>query len=287
MKRFLLPSLAILFSIATSLSQNVLAASIATEKNYQEWEYCAQEGEVCKIPGSNTGTVTIRYGVDGAFLDKTMPTNTPIQCTYVNMGGDPAFGVPKACYYKLTYQPCAKEGGACNVSNAYIRYGSGDQWIGTTPFSGRLNCSISTFKTDPAYGVVKSCEIATATSPKGPQKAPMAKKQQNSTQQIGTKSAKGELFTALLELTADAVSTYVDNSGGWHVRSGGLHGVLNSADPNARNWYHTLPNNTQQCLNLFGRGYVCEAGKVNDANCGSCCAKGVPSRCTDYQSGQW
>lgn len=70
------------------------------------------------------------------------------------------------------------------------------------------------------------------------------------------------------------------------TRSGGLRGLRDTPDNHVRGLFHKLPNSNRECLTLYGTGYVCEAGKFNDANCGSCCL-GANRKCTDYKRGQW
>jgi hypothetical protein len=55
------------------------------------WVFCADEGQVCSF----TGTRSVRYGANGAYVFKTLTNGTT--CTN-SVFGDPIYGVKKQCY---------------------------------------------------------------------------------------------------------------------------------------------------------------------------------------------
>jgi hypothetical protein len=87
-----------------------------------QWTFCAPEGGVCAF----SGTTQVRYGVNGAFVFKTLTDGTA--CTN-DVFGDPIFGTVKECAIPTTI-PCPNE-----------VFG------------------------DPIYGVVKRCDLRSAQDP--------------------------------------------------------------------------------------------------------------------------
>jgi len=56
------------------------------------------------------------------------------------------------------WTPCANENGFCSFSGtAQVRYGAGNSW-NTGTFTNGVACNNSVFG-DPAFGVVKSCQV--------------------------------------------------------------------------------------------------------------------------------
>lgn len=55
-----------------------------------------------------TGTRTVRYGANGSWITKVVPgllyPNASVPCTNTFFGGDPTYGVIKACYIETTNQ---------------------------------------------------------------------------------------------------------------------------------------------------------------------------------------
>jgi uncharacterized protein YkwD len=72
-----------------------------------------------------------------------------------------------------TWVNVATEGQLFNVSGTQtVRYGIGTQWI-VAQLSGTVQCSNSFFKRDPAYGIVKQCEVSTGQAAGPPTPAPL------------------------------------------------------------------------------------------------------------------
>jgi hypothetical protein len=60
------------------------------------WVRCASEGQTCTV----SGTRTVRYGVNGSYITKTVTSSIP--CTNTAFGGDPKVGYVKACDYSTS-----------------------------------------------------------------------------------------------------------------------------------------------------------------------------------------
>jgi hypothetical protein len=79
--------------------------------------------------------------------------------------GDPLYGTPKACAFRLPSPPtewtfCAAEGGVCAFTGAReVRYGANGVYVYQTLLDG-TGCTNHVFG-DPLYGVVKSCDLKT------------------------------------------------------------------------------------------------------------------------------
>ena len=124
-----------------------------------DWTFCAPEGDLCAF----TGTVEVRYGANGFFVFKTLTDGTA--CTNA-VFGDPIFGTVKHCSIPSTPQPewtfCAPEGGVCSFTgDREVRYGANDSFVFKT-LTGGTACTNDVFG-DPIYGVVKSCDLRSAS----------------------------------------------------------------------------------------------------------------------------
>jgi hypothetical protein len=152
------------------------------------WTYCTSEGGTCTF----SGTQDVRYGdaATNRFLYKDALTGSTV-CSNAAFGGDPAYGVPKACYTKpssasppssvlarqeglgyttpvgstANWVQCAAENAACRPSAstgdaAEIRFGdaaTGRFIYGVTSLAG-TGCIASSFgNVDPAPGAAKAC----------------------------------------------------------------------------------------------------------------------------------
>ncbi|WP_432021242.1 family 43 glycosylhydrolase [Streptomyces sp. 1222.5] len=131
---------------------------------------CAAESGHCTFPGKRVAA----YGAgisEGAYRFRTASDGT--HCNTAAFGGDPLFGTPKNCYTAPPggpsgYTYCASEGSSCSVDGpAMVAYGKAGAFTYKLVDNGALACNLSTFGTDPLYGVVKSCYTAPATPPAG------------------------------------------------------------------------------------------------------------------------
>jgi len=128
------------------------------------WTVCAQEGQSCSF----TGTRDVRYGVDGAFVTKTLSEGTP--CTNA-VFGDPAYGRAKECAFatsaaagsapppsSASWTFCANENETCSFAGTReVRYGTDTAQIIKTLANG-TPCTNAVFG-DPAYGQAKRCSV--------------------------------------------------------------------------------------------------------------------------------
>jgi hypothetical protein len=119
------------------------------------WYPCADEGSRCYFYGPKV----VRYGVPGAYVTRLLSDVT--DCNNA-VFGDPAVGQPKHCEYAdPIWTKCSDEWSSCSVSGShYIRFGWGDSWNYATR-SGTFSCDNGQFG-DPAPGLLKACEFATA-----------------------------------------------------------------------------------------------------------------------------
>ena len=130
-----------------------------------EWTVCATEGGVCAF----TGTREVRYGVNGAFADRTLTDGTG--CTN-EVFGDPIYGSVKYCAKRIPppatdWTFCALENGVCAFTGtAEVRYGANGAYVYQTLLDGTA-CTNQVFG-DPVYGVVKFCSLRIASPPPQP-----------------------------------------------------------------------------------------------------------------------
>lgn len=135
------------------------------------WSFCAAEGEFCRFKGA----AEVRFGQGNKFV--TRSAYGGVRCDVADFG-DPAYGVTKFCEIHRSghhndgnegswggsgssgsdWRYCAAENGRCSVrTSAQVRFGDGRNWK-TRTVKGDVSCDIRTFG-DPAYGVVKHCEV--------------------------------------------------------------------------------------------------------------------------------
>ena len=139
------------------------------------WSFCAAEGEVCRFRGQSQ----VRFGQGDRFVTRTAYGS--VRCDVADFG-DPAFGVTKFCEVRSAqanasgnsssgswsgwgngsatsgWRYCAAEGGTCRVSGrAQVRFGDGRRF-NTRSANGEIRCDAEVFG-DPAFGVVKHCEV--------------------------------------------------------------------------------------------------------------------------------
>lgn len=140
----------------------------------QGWVFCAAEGETCRLRGSGE----VRFGADRQYTVRR--AHNAIRCD-VEAFGDPIYGQTKHCEVRANvalsrpggdgwqgggggwdddkrWRQCASEGQTCHVQGrAEVRFGDGRRFASRT-VRGAVLCSPSVFG-DPAYGVVKHCEV--------------------------------------------------------------------------------------------------------------------------------
>ncbi len=131
------------------------------------WVHCANEGDVCTMPGATQ----VRYGANGRYVERN--ADRSVGCNNAQFG-DPSPGLAKQCEYKtgvsavaavvdtgmsaLTWENCAREGERCNFRGATIvRYGVSGRYLYREANNGAM-CGAEEFGGDPAIGVSKQCE---------------------------------------------------------------------------------------------------------------------------------
>ena len=126
------------------------------------WTTIAGEGQSFTV----NGTQTVRYGSGSNWVTRTLSGSGV--CSNEFFGSDPAPGVVKECQVigsasaPPTWTTIAGEGESFMVSGTQtVRYGSGSSWVTRTLTGGGV-CSNEFFGNDPAYGVVKACQVAAA-----------------------------------------------------------------------------------------------------------------------------
>ncbi len=140
----------------------VKACAIRGTPPPSEWTVCATEGGACAF----TGTMEVRYGVNGAFVYRTLSNGTA--CTN-DVFGDPIYGSVKYCAMRIAPPPtdwtfCAAEGGVCAFTGVReVRYGANGVYVYQTLLDGTA-CTNSVFG-DPVYGTPKQCDTRPAAPP--------------------------------------------------------------------------------------------------------------------------
>ena len=116
-------------------------------------------------PFSVSGTQTVRYGSGTSWVTRSVTAAG--YCTNEFFGTDPAYGIVKQCDLAVAdagtaWTRIATEWQPFSVSGTQtVRYGSGDSWV-TKSVTGGAYCTNDFFGTDPAYGIVKECDVAAA-----------------------------------------------------------------------------------------------------------------------------
>jgi hypothetical protein len=132
------------------------------------WEWCAGEGEVCRLPGP----ATVRYGSDGRYHYERFRGGS-VRCDNRTFG-DPAPRRGKGCEFQREgghgggwsdggsgrWVVCAHEGGYCDFSGRRaVRYGADDGRYVVRQFRGGVECSNAAFGEDPAPRRRTSCAL--------------------------------------------------------------------------------------------------------------------------------
>ncbi|MCS7479398.1 family 43 glycosylhydrolase [Umezawaea endophytica] len=122
--------------------------------------FCAAEDGTCAVDGP----AVVAYGAGGLFAHRLVRDGRTA-CTNAAFGGDPAFGVVKACHRAPEGGPpgwtaCAPENGTCAPASARtVAYGARGAFV-TRWVTGPVSCTNAAFGTDPIPGVVKACYLA-------------------------------------------------------------------------------------------------------------------------------
>ena len=123
------------------------------------WTRIAGEGQSFSV----SGTQTVRYGSGSSWT--TLNVTASGNCTNAFFGKDPIPGVVKECDVQgavapVTWTTIASEGQGFSVAGTQtVRYGAGSSWI-VKSVSGSGSCTNAWFGSDPVYGVVKQCQVA-------------------------------------------------------------------------------------------------------------------------------
>ena len=122
------------------------------------WTKVASEGQSYTV----SGTQTVRYGSGSSWITQSVTGGG--NCTNAAFGSDPLVGVVKECDVAsggaVTWTTIASEGQSFTLSGTQtVRYGAGSSWITRTLTNGGA-CTNAFFGTDPAYGIVKQCQVA-------------------------------------------------------------------------------------------------------------------------------
>jgi Domain of unknown function (DUF4832)/Domain of unknown function (DUF4874) len=132
-----------------------------------------------------SGTKTVRYGAGSQWVQKSVTGSG--YCGNWFFGSDPASGVVKRCEVwsdsgtpaappatpsGSTWTKIANEKTSFTVSGTKtVRYGAGSRWVQKS-VTGSGYCGNDFFGSDPASGIVKSCEVQTSGSSPSPSPSP-------------------------------------------------------------------------------------------------------------------
>jgi len=145
------------FNMLVSVNLFILSAiGLATSAHAQTtWAHCAGENNTCSFSGAKL----VRYGattswVQGIYINSVACNN--------RVFGDPIVGTYKSCQTsEPQWTTCANENGVCRFTGTQIvRYGTGTRWR-QGEFTNQVTCNSRVFG-NPAYGVRKICQIASA-----------------------------------------------------------------------------------------------------------------------------
>jgi hypothetical protein len=118
------------YTFSNVTADHTISASFALSSG--SWVFCADEGQQCSF----TGTRSVRYGANGAYVFKTLTNGTT--CTN-SVFGDPIYGVKKQCYIQattFTITASAGSGGTISPSGSVQIASGGSQAFAITPSNG-------------------------------------------------------------------------------------------------------------------------------------------------------
>ncbi len=131
------------------------------------WTAVANEGEWFDV----AATSTVRYGSGNAWVTKSVTGRAA--CSNSAFGSDPLFGVVKHCEVETAGVSASATGGWTRIASEgspfaaagtlTVRYGTGSAWVQRTVTQNGV-CSNGYFGSDPAFGVVKQCEVSAAAA---------------------------------------------------------------------------------------------------------------------------
>ena len=151
----------------TATGEKPTTSDAAVQKLDASWTKVANEGGSLNMASATV----VQYGAGDSYVQKTVTGSGT--CSNAFFGGDPAYGVVKACYTQSgtasTTTPTttdvylAAEGAGFTVATgSSVKYGAGSVWI-AKPVSGSGSCTNAFFGTDPVPNVVKACYLVAAT----------------------------------------------------------------------------------------------------------------------------
>ena len=162
-----------IFQPARALAMALLAALLALPATSamarDDWRFCANEGQECRVQG----TATVRYGAPGNW--ETRRVSNRVFCSNEQFG-DPAPNREKRCEVQGNsgggwggsgsssgWNDCADEGEICTFrGRAEVRFGDGRKFS-TRTARDSIRCDVATFG-DPAYGKTKRCQVKGAST---------------------------------------------------------------------------------------------------------------------------
>jgi Peptidase M66 len=167
-------------SAADGNASSAAAASPLSAEAAIVWTRIAVENQAFTV----SGTQTVRYGSGTTWIERSI--SGVGECSNTFFGNDPLFGVVKECQLAsdtaappppppppppagITWTRIAGENQPFTVSGTQtVRYGSGSTWIQRS-VTNSGQCSNTFFGSDPLFGVVKECQVAsTAAAPPPP-----------------------------------------------------------------------------------------------------------------------
>ena len=159
----------------TASALKVRATAVADTTSTTTTASAASQTTQIAVEGGSftvTGTQTVRFGAGSSWI--SMSVTGSGQCTNTFFGKDPAYGTVKSCQLvtvAATTGPVsaapttlATEGGSFTVSGTQtVRFGAGSSWVSMS-VTGTGLCTNTFFGRDPAFGIVKSCQLVSTAS---------------------------------------------------------------------------------------------------------------------------
>jgi len=237
--------LLVVFSVVFMTLPVAPAAAATTTLPAGAVKCAVAETGTCTLPVGTTASVY--YGAGTSYLVKTGLTGS-IGCNQTAFGGDPAYGVVKACYVLANVLPtaavlcAAAPGGTCTVplgATATVFYGAGSSFNYFTGVTGSTACNAAAFGGNPDAGAAEVCYAVVNKLP------------------LGTVQCSGELGTCTLPPNVSATVYY--GAGSRYSYNQGVTGSLSCSptsfggDPNqgvVKACYavvNTLPPGAVQC----------------------------------------
>ena len=171
---------------ATATATTITATSTTQPTTTTSWVTAVQENQTFRV----LEPTVVRYGAGTSWVQRNL--NGSINCTNSFFGSDPARGIVKSCQIPSktatttspTPTPTSTQWVTAVRENqsfslpalTQVRYGAGTSWVQRS-LNGTVNCTNSFFGSDPASGIVKSCQtpatlVAVSTTSLPPAPAP-------------------------------------------------------------------------------------------------------------------